>query len=83
MKQVDVLCYRDYTRDGKRTVEHSLLLQDVKLPDKMAADGSLLVCVLYNAGICRTEGVLIISEVSCFQELKSVVPLSGHPEMGT
>ncbi|CAI8052381.1 Ubiquitin-like modifier-activating enzyme ATG7, partial [Geodia barretti] len=35
---VDVLCYRDYTRDGRRLVSHSLLLEGVKLPDKMSTD---------------------------------------------
>ena len=40
VQTVDVLCYRDYTREGKRVVSHSLLLEGVKLHDKMATDGN-------------------------------------------
>ena len=43
VSEVDVVCYRDYTREGKRVISHSLLLQSVKLPDKMAADGTRTV----------------------------------------
>ena len=32
--KVDVLCYRDHTREGKRKVEHSLLIEGVMLPGK-------------------------------------------------
>ena len=47
MSVVDVLCYRDYTRDGKRVVSHSLLLEGVTLSEKMAADGKLHVHRLF------------------------------------
>ena len=40
-----MVCYRDYTREGKRVIGHSLLLQSVKLPDKMAADGTRTVYI--------------------------------------
>ena len=32
MGVVDVLCYRDYTREGKRVNIHSLYVKGVKLP---------------------------------------------------
>jgi len=37
VREVDVLCYRDYTREGRRVTTHSLLLQAVKLPPKTGA----------------------------------------------
>ena len=40
MQVVDVLCYRDYTREGRRVVSHSLLLENISLPEKMAANGN-------------------------------------------
>ena len=39
VREVDVLCYRDYTREGRRVTTHSLLLQAVKLPPKTGAQG--------------------------------------------
>ena len=36
---VDVLCYRDYTREGKRVNSHSLIIQGVKLPAKTDSAG--------------------------------------------
>ena len=39
VKEVDVLCYRDYTREGRRVTTHSLLLQGVKLPPKSSSQG--------------------------------------------
>ena len=46
MRIVDVLCYRDYTREGKRVNTHSLFITGVKLPPKCKAEGvSLCVCV--------------------------------------
>lgn len=36
--EVDVLCYRDYTREGKRITSHSLLIAGVKLPPQRAKD---------------------------------------------
>lgn len=41
VSEVDVLCYRDYTRDGKRHVEHSLVLGGVTLPKKFDNVGSV------------------------------------------
>ena len=32
MGVVDILCYRDYTREGKRVNTHSLYVKGVKLP---------------------------------------------------
>ena len=39
MGVVDVLCYRDYTREGKRVISHSLLLEGIKLPERLSPDG--------------------------------------------
>lgn len=36
---VDVLCYRDYTREGKRVNTHSLLIKGVKLPTDIDKNG--------------------------------------------
>ena len=33
LKSVDVLCYRDYTREGKRVNSHSLIIKGVELQD--------------------------------------------------
>ena len=38
---VDVLCYRDYTREGKRVNTHSLIIQGVNLPTKSDSEGEL------------------------------------------
>ena len=46
MSVVAVLCYRHYTREGKRVTSHSLLLEGIKLPEKMAADGDYTVLIL-------------------------------------
>ena len=35
LTEVDVICYRDYTREGQRHIEHSLFIQGVSLPSKM------------------------------------------------
>ena len=51
MSVVDVLCYRDYTREGKRVISHSLLLEDIMLPDKMAADGILITIMIQNVHV--------------------------------
>ena len=63
VKQVDVLCYRDYTREGKRVIAHSLLLQDVKLPNKMAPDGkeTYLVVSHYYLYLSRIP----LAQLSC------------------
>ena len=39
MGVVDVLCYRDYTREGKRVNTHSLLIKGVKLPTDIDKNG--------------------------------------------
>ena len=36
LKEVDILCYRDYTREGQRHIEHSLFFEGVSLPQKVA-----------------------------------------------
>ena len=35
LTEVDIICYRDYTRGGQRHIEHSLILQGVSLPSKI------------------------------------------------
>ena len=40
---VDVLCYRDYTREGKRINTHSLLIQGVQLPAKAEGEPSVFI----------------------------------------
>ena len=39
MSMVDVLCYRDYTREGKRVNTHSLFIKGVKLPTDVDKNG--------------------------------------------
>ena len=39
MSMVDVLCYRDYTREGKRVNTHSLFIKGVKLPADLDKNG--------------------------------------------
>ena len=41
LKEVDVLCYRDNTRDGKRSIGHSLLLEGVSLSGRHGDDDPL------------------------------------------
>ena len=36
---VDVVCYRDYTREGRRVNTHSLIIKDIKLPEKSDSEG--------------------------------------------
>ena len=38
IKEVDVLCYRDVTRDGKRQIGHSLFVEGAVLPDRHGDD---------------------------------------------
>ena len=63
VKEVDVLCYRDYTREGKRVTTHSLLLQGVKLPQKTSAQGEQ-----------KTLGACTSSKICT-----SPLPPSSHP----
>ena len=44
---VDVLCYRDYTREGKRVNTHSLIIQGVQLPTKTQGDVKYILVVTY------------------------------------
>ena len=39
LKYVDVLCYRDYTREGKRVNTHSLVIKKVKIPNYVNKTG--------------------------------------------
>ncbi len=39
---VDVLCYRDYTREGKRVNSHSLYVKGIKL-SKMSTTGTYML----------------------------------------
>ena len=41
LKEVDVLCYRDNTQDGKRLIGHSLLVEGVALSDRHGDDDPL------------------------------------------
>ncbi len=45
MGVVDVLCYRDYTRDGKRVNSHSVYVKGIKLTGIKTA-GSECECVV-------------------------------------
>lgn len=40
---VDVVCYRDYTREGKRINTHSLIIQGVQLPAKTEGEPSIFL----------------------------------------
>ena len=40
LKCVDVLCYRDYTREGKRVNSHSLIIEKVALPNIKEESGN-------------------------------------------
>jgi hypothetical protein len=39
---VDVVCYRDYTREGKRINTHSLIIQGVQLPAEAEGQPTVL-----------------------------------------
>lgn len=41
LEYADVLCYRDYTREGKRVNTHSLVIKNVKLLDFKVENGML------------------------------------------
>lgn len=53
LETVDVLCYRDYTREGKRVNGHSLVIKDVKMPNFKEMTGKdsppLCVCVCVSS----------------------------------
>ena len=60
VREVDVLCYRDYTREGRRVTTHSLLLRAVKLPPKTSAQGEKTICTCTYSihKVLRFEGDL-------------------------
>lgn len=43
---IDVLCYRDNTRDGKRLNTHSLIIKNVKLPNYKDRKGNNISMIL-------------------------------------
>ena len=64
---VDVLCYRDYTREGKRINTHSLIIQGVKLPPKTEGQRAPVgtktnLAISAFAGSCLPRNVTVLQD---------------------
>ena len=68
---VDVLCYRDYTREGKRINTHSLLIQGVQLPAKTEGEPSV-----FNPRRMRRR-VMVVVLCVCMSVCLSVTTLAA------